>query len=122
MLKQPCIRGLAAFKKGCPRRPWSENDPEGCPAWLEYLVTPKGEPLKQKDKKGNCADLWAVEFQLTALGLLEGNQQAVESFRNNMTEGNFPKPDPAVLRLVQIFEEHQRVQLAIASKNNLIKS
>ena len=108
--KPPCIRGLAAFKKGCPER----DGEGGCPAWVELLVTPRGEPLKPKDKIGRCIDRWQHEFQLTMLSLLEGNQQAVESFRNNMTTDGGPRPDPAVVHLVQLLEDRQRIQYEAA--------
>jgi len=106
--KPPCIRGLAAFKKGCCEKEWDGES--GCPAWVELLVTPRGEPLKPKDKIGRCIDRWQLEFALTTLGLLEGNQKAVESFRNNMTTEHGPKPDPAVAYLVQLLEDRQRIQ------------
>lgn len=108
MKKPPCIRGLKEFKKGCPCRPWDGET--GCPAWAELLVTPNGEPLKQKDKIGKCLDHWALDLQLKSLGLLEGNQQAIESFRNNMTVDGSPRPDPAVVGLLSVFEKYQQVR------------
>ena len=100
MAKQPCIRGIQAFRKGCPMRPWNGED--GCPAWIE---------MEMQDKSGNrvlikeCLDLYMARLHYSTNALLEGNQQAVESFRNNMTTAKGPKPDPAVLRLLQVVEE-----------------
>ncbi len=102
----PCIRGLKPYEKsGCPCRPWDGEN--GCPAWVELLVTPAGEPLKPKDKIGKCLDHWDLELRLKSLGLLEGNQQAIESFRNNMSVTGSPKPDPALVRLVEVVEEYK---------------
>lgn len=122
----PCIRALKRFEKtGCPERTWDGK--EGCPAWVEMLVTPKDEPMKPKDKIGKCIDLWQLELTLKSLGLLEGNQQATESFRNGMLEqdrdGNpRPKPDPgtvAILKFIQtainrqvIITQHKATELA----------
>lgn len=98
MKHPPCIRGLKKFEKsGCPCRAWDGES--GCPAWVELLVTPPNEPLKPKDKIGKCIDHWQIDFWLKSLGLLEGNQQAIESFRNNMTVDGSPKPDPAIILL-----------------------
>lgn len=112
--KPPCIRGLRNFKRGCPGKPW--NGEEGCPAWVELLVTPKDEPAKPKDKIGHCIDHWMVELKLKELGLLEGNQIAIESFRNNMSIDGYPKPDPAVLRLVDKINEIQMLKMALGSQ------
>ena len=116
-MNPPCIRNLERFKKtGCPQKSW--NGKEGCPAWIELLVTPKGEPLKPKDKIGRCIDHWNFEFQLTALGLIEGNQHAMESFRNGMIETredgkDYPKPDSASLALFELFTQMQNQRKAI---------
>jgi len=106
MKKPPCIRGLKAFKGGCPQRPWDGES--GCPAWVELLVTPKGEPNKPKDKVGKCIDHWNLELTLTSLGLLEGNQRAIETFRNNMTVEGSPKPDPAIVQMIGMMEQRQQ--------------
>ena len=106
-MKKPCIRNLEAFRKtGCPEKSW--NGEEGCPCWIEMPVSRKDNPLK-KDTKKDCLDLWLWEFQWAMLGLLEGNQQATESFRNGMVEVNEegkarPKPDMAVVELIEILK------------------
>lgn len=103
MSMPPCIRGIKQFSKGCPQKEWNGQD--GCPAWKELTVTVRGEPLKKQIKK-QCIDLWLHDFQYEALGLLLGNQQATESFRNNMTTEEGPKPDPAVLGLMQLIQDN----------------
>ena len=73
-------------------------------------IATKGDPLKKEIRK-QCIDLWQHDFFLAALGLLEGNQQATESFRNNMSTANGqPKPDPALLKLVQILETRKQIE------------
>jgi hypothetical protein len=79
------------------------------------MVTPRGEPTKPKDKIGRCVDLWMVELKLTELGLLEGNQQAIESFRNNMTVDGSPRPDPALCKMIRILEDNQRARTIVAA-------
>jgi len=116
-MNPPCIRNLERFKKsGCPQKPWDGQ--EGCPAWIEILITPKNEPMKPKDKIGKCIDHWNIELQLTALGLMEGNQQATESFRNGMIEidkdGNaYPKADLGTMALIKLLHESQKRQQII---------
>ncbi|NNF99484.1 MAG: hypothetical protein HKM93_08910 [Desulfobacteraceae bacterium] len=111
----PCIRGLKPFeKKGCPQKEWDGD--QGCPAWRELLVTPRGEPAKPKDKIGRCIDAWMLEFKLTELGLLEGNQQATESLRNGMLtrlgDGTVvPKADLGSLKLISIIDEQRKQQI-----------
>jgi hypothetical protein len=73
-------------------------------------VTPKNEPMNPKDKIGKCLDHWQLELKLTELGLLEGNQKAIETFRNNMTVEGSPKPDPAMVTLIRKIEEVQRIK------------
>jgi hypothetical protein len=109
MKNPPCIRGLKEFKKGCPQQPW--NGVSGCPAWVELLVTPEGAPLKPKDKIGKCIDHWDIELRLKALGLLEGNQRATESFRNNMSTDRGPRPDPALLKMINMIETNKPAQI-----------
>jgi len=106
--KRICIRGLKAFEKsGCP-------ESFACPAWAEFMMTPKDEPLKQKGMEGNCIDVWNMQFNFQALRLLEGNQQAIESFRNNMTGETGPKASQALNALVHMageaFKKHLIIQ------------
>ena len=103
-MNPPCIRNLNAFaKKGCPKKSWDGK--EGCPCWIELSVSKRGNPLEKEIKK-QCLDMWLFEFQWAMMGLLEGNQQATESFRNGMVQegpdGEFhPKPDLATVLLVK---------------------
>lgn len=102
----PCMRGLKRFEKtGCPRKPWDGE--RGCSAWVELLITPDNEPTKAKDKVGNCLDIWNLELRLKSLGLLEGNQRAIESFRNNMSVEGSPKSDPGVVTLLHAVARQQ---------------
>lgn len=108
----PCIRGIM---KHCPQKPWDGST--GCPAWVEMTVATKGDPLKKEIRK-QCIDLWQHDFTLAALGLLEGNQRATESFRNNMTTANGqPKPDPALLKLVNILDARQQIETQVRLKS-----
>lgn len=97
-MKPPCIRGLHQFKKGCPQKPWDGS--EGCTAWIEEMVIDRDNPEKKRIEK-KCLDLWMFTLAWHSNGLLEGNQQAVESFRNNMCYDGGPKPDPAMIHLVK---------------------
>ena len=101
MKKPPCIRGIV---KRCPEKTWDGQD--GCPAWIERNTLTKGgeqQIVKQ------CLDLWVFKMLWDQCGLLEGNQQAVESFRNGMCQefnGEvMPKPDPV---MVALFNEQQK--------------
>ena len=110
-MKAPCVRNIPRFKHGCPEKSWDGES--GCPCWIEMSVSSRGNPKKQDIRK-QCLDFWTWEFQWAVLGLLEGNQQAVESFRNNMTEvgpdGNSrPKPDPAIIALCDIMSNIKRI-------------
>jgi hypothetical protein len=104
-MNRPCIRGLKEFRKGCPEKHWDGNS--GCPAWKEYTVPQEGgKPILIKD----CIDCLSEHWQFEAVKLLEGNQQATESFRNGMCQTGpdgktYPKPNfnPAVL--VSMFKE-----------------
>lgn len=113
-MKSPCIRNLERFKKsGCPQKIWDGQ--EGCPCWIEMPVANRENPLK-KEIKRNCVDLWQFDFQWAMLGLLEGNQQATESFRNGMIETredgkDYPKPDSGILLLLDIFKTLQQNQV-----------
>jgi len=115
-MNPPCIRDLERFKKsGCPQKPWDGK--EGCPAWIEMAVSKKGNPLEKEIRK-QCIDIWIFEFQWSMLGLLEGNQQAIESFRNGMVQEyedgkTEPKSDPAALALLRVFKEIQNKQRLI---------
>ncbi len=57
-------------------------------------------------------DLISFDYQLEMLRLLEGNQQATESFRNGMVENVdgkvCPKMDRATIALVNILEEERQ--------------
>jgi hypothetical protein len=98
----PCIRGLKRFEKtGCPGKSWDGN--EGCPAWREMIIPNQGQPTK-REHKAQCLDQWYFDFQWAALGLLEGNQQATETFRNQMTTPQGPRPDPASIALVECID------------------
>jgi len=113
MKNPPCIRGLKPFEKGgCPQKAWNGN--EGCLCWIELTVSKRGSPL-QKEIKKQCIDLWAFDFQWAMMGLLEGNQKAVESFRNGMVEEGDdgkakPKSDDASLALFGLFRELKKEQ------------
>ena len=103
MKKPPCIRGLIAFKKGCPQRSWNGED--GCPAWVEVEMKSKnGEKITIKE----CLDLHMARLHFGTNMLLEGNQQAIETFRNNMSIEGSPKPDPAILALANIIDSSQK--------------
>lgn len=113
--KPPCIRNLEKFKKsGCPEKQWDGE--EGCPAWIELSVADRDNSTKREVKK-QCLDKWLWEFNWAMLGLLEGNQQAIETFRNGMVQTTddgqvVPRPDPAVVSLLGFFnklEETQRI-------------
>ena len=120
-MKSPCIRNLEPFKKkGCPRKVWDGES--GCPCWIEMAVANRENPRKKEVKK-NCIDLWHFDFQWAMLGLLEGNQQATERFRNAMVQPDpndpfndnkaFPKPDRAVIQLYNLFNDMRNKQRII---------
>ena len=104
----PCIRGLKKFEKtGCPQRCWDGE--EGCPAWVEQPVGTEDDPLKVETRK-KCVDLWNFDLLWSILKRTEGNQQAIESFRNGMVQMDssgtvHPKPDPAMLTLVKTVQD-----------------
>jgi hypothetical protein len=112
-MKYPCIRNLDCFKKsGCPQKSWDGE--KGCPCWIELSVSKKGNPLEKEIRK-QCLDMWLFEFQWAMMGLLEGNQQATESFRNGMvqTDDNgqtHPKPDPVIIALLSFLKSIQNKQ------------
>jgi len=117
--RPPCIRNLECFKEGgCPRKSWDSDEEEGCTAWMEMTVSAQDNPQKPITKK-MCIDMWQFDLSVSILGALEGNQQALESFRNGMVTTdpsgmNHPKPDPAVLTLIQMV--HDQIK-----KQNIIK-
>lgn len=126
-MRYPCIRNLDPFrKKGCPQKSWKGN--EGCPCWIQETVPTKGG---QKENIGQCIDLWMFKMTWDQCGLLEGNQQATESFRNGMIQTDekgqtHPKSDPAIVVLLGLLKNLQNkqeiiiqheIQKAIGSKN-----
>lgn len=108
--KPPCIRNLPSFKKGCPEKGWDGN--EGCQCWVELSVPKKSNPLEKEIKK-HCIDIWMFILQLESVGLLEGNQIAIETFRNGMTFASedgkvYPRANPASIELLKIFENMKK--------------
>ena len=100
MKRPPCLRNLHQFRKGCPQREWNGED--GCTAWIDVHLPTKGgnETIHVKE----CLDLHMARLVFHTNCLLEGNQQAMETFRNGMVEqdsnGNIrPKSSPAELAL-----------------------
>ena len=87
----PCTRGLECFKKGCPQASYEDNPKYGCPLWLELVIPDPDNPTKKIVRK-KCVDLWYFTLLYNMLPLLEGNQQATESFRNGMLEVNPDNP------------------------------
>ena len=112
----PCIRNLEKFRKsGCPEKQWDGE--EGCPAWIELSTATRENPNKREIKK-QCLDKWLWDFNWAMLGLLEGNQQAVETFRNGMIQKTqdgqtVPKPDPAVVSLLSFLNDLKNQQRII---------
>ena len=101
MKKPPCIRSIPKFKKGCPQRPWDGE--VGCTAWIEKELPDDANPNK-KVMVRQCLDLWMFKLGWDANSIAVGNQQAVESFRNNMTTDGKPKPDPALVHIANMME------------------
>lgn len=123
--KKPCIRDLKMFRKsGCPEKEWDGK--EGCPAWKQLIISSRENPQK-KEVKSQCIDLWMFELQWASLGVMEGNQQATESFRNGMIymsqDGKlYPKSDPALVALLQMAYENKEEQKKLQSEETkLIK-
>ena len=116
MKKVPCVRDLKMFRRsGCPQKEWDGE--EGCPMWKEMSVGTRENPQKKEVRK-QCIDVWQFDFSWAMLGLLEGNQQAIETFRNGMIyqdeSGNLqPKPDPTTLALAHVIN--------VASENRIPK-
>lgn len=106
MKKAPCTRGLSAFKKGCPGQSWDGEN--GCPLWREDLITvPEGNGTKEV-VRAQCVDLWQYDFMWWNHARMSGTQQAVEMFRNNMSVAGSPKPDPAMVRILEAIEKGQK--------------
>jgi hypothetical protein len=117
MKKPPCIRGLAAFKKGCPQRAWNGED--GCPAFIEAEFAVKGGTEKVKVKE--CVDMHMARLQFHTNCLLEGSQQSIESFRNGMVEKDASgkmRPRPSQIEMA-IAHTVQRMTVATVSERAL---
>lgn len=112
------------LKNGCPEKFWDGQ--EGCPKWKEY--TQPGKPGEPPIVIKGCTDILMEHWQFEALKMLEGNQQATESFRNGMCEevdGQVvPKMDRAVIGLVSILQrgKEDRQLLDQAGKTKKIES
>jgi hypothetical protein len=103
-MKPPCTRNIERFKEGCPEREYNEKDGSGCPLWLELEIPTRENPrVKKKQKK--CIDLWYFTLLWSQLGCLEGNQQAVETFRNAMCEATPEDPTGARPKPVRMIIE-----------------
>jgi hypothetical protein len=120
-MKPPCVRNLERFKeKGCPEKCWDGE--EGCPAWIEMIVSKRNNP-QEKVLEKMCVDFWQHKFQWALLGATEGVQGAVESHRNASCTPDpndpfndnkaFPKPDPYTIKLVQILQEEKKSREAV---------
>ena len=123
MNNPPCIRGLQCFKKGCPQRSWDEKDGIGCPAWIELEMKTKGGTDTIKIKE--CMDMYMVRLMFHNNCLLEGNQQATESFRNGMVYKNesgeiVPKPNDVELALLMHIRDTQKRLQKVYKDNDLI--
>jgi hypothetical protein len=109
----PCIRNLECFREeGCPQQDWDGED--GCTAWKEMTVGTRENPNVPEIKK-MCIDMWQFDFAFSTLAALEGNQQAIETFRNGMVmvdqQGvTHPKPDPGVLSLLKMVHDQIKKQ------------
>lgn len=112
-MRPPCIRNLPRFAEaGCPEKMWDGE--EGCPAWIEMATSTRGKPQEKVVEK-HCMDFWKWKFQWATLGLLEGNQEAVEKFRNAMCEADpgdpfndnkaRPKASQAAVKLLKFFQK-----------------
>ena len=99
-MKPPCILGLKRFEKlGCPENFWDGKT--GCSGWIEKtVITKEGvhEIIKQ------CVIFWFFKLLWDQCGLLEGNQQATESFRNGMLQqdvnGTVVPKSPPIFQLL----------------------
>ena len=114
MKKIPCIRGLKEYKRhGCPCMLFNKDTGKGCPAWIEIGVTALDDPNSPVKNEGHCVDIWNSKLLHDAIKRLAGVQQATESFRNNMSTEQGPKPDPAVIKLGALLETAYRDQQLI---------
>lgn len=118
MKQRPCVRGLREFKKGCPQKPWDPATGEGCPLWKSYLVKKIDDPTRTPEIKSQCVDEWQFDWLAWANAGLAGNQAAIESFRNGMTEQRSdgqvgPKQSPEMLSVLRILyaasQKHQAI-------------
>ena len=80
----------------------------------------QGESSHQGSQEA-CIDIWSWEFQWASLGLLEGNQAAIESFRNGMCEQTedgkvMPKVDRATVELLRMLMPNQQLDGVIEMK------
>lgn len=107
-----CIRRLPAFKKiGCPEH----RGPGGCPAWIERQWPTEENPLVTEVKR-QCLDLWMFDIGIAQIYVQEGARESTDQFRKVMTEeveknGKKivrPRPDPAILEIIQVIESHYR--------------
>jgi len=112
-MKPPCTRGLPEFQDGCPKRPWDAETGEGCPLWIEREVATRENPIVREMRR-QCVDRWQWDFQWATLGLLEGNQAAIEQLRNGLlfyddkSKTVLPKPDYATLELVRDYKQRMK--------------
>lgn len=75
-MKHICIRNLPVFKKGCPRN-------TDCPCWTTMEFKAKDGTVEAKSM---CLDLAMLHYTRSLLARMEGNQQATESFRNEVVK------------------------------------
>lgn len=69
--------------KKCPLNRMKQCAGEDCMLWLEFAVAQRGEPNNAPSTmQGGCALAWTPVLQYDANFKLLGNQQAIESFRN----------------------------------------
>lgn len=111
MKKPPCIRNLKAFKNGCPQEPFNPNTGKGCPAWIVKNMVSRKNPI-ETESISQCIDMWMLTLNWDTNMLLEGTQQAIESFRNNSLEQGpdgktIPKTPHGLAELVRILREEQ---------------
>lgn len=105
-MSRPCVRGLKVFEQdGCPERKWDGN--RGCPMWVDAVMAKHGEPGTEYVHA--CQDELIFRFNYAICGLLAGNQQATESFRNGMVVEDekgqtTPKPDRGTLIFLSLFQ------------------
>ena len=71
----PC-RWKLFKRKGCP-------ESNACPYWLTEVIKRKDGTVGPESK---CIDFWMFTIAWHGNAILEGNQQAIESFRNNVAD------------------------------------